>query len=241
MTTDAQSTMRIADADCTLVTKEPAILAELLPLDGARVLELGCGKADMTRVVAAKAASVLALEVDEIQLAKNRDIDDLPNVRFERGGAQEIPAVDASADIVLMFKSLHHVPVELMDRAFSEIHRVLKPGGLLYVSEPVYAGAFNEVLRLFHDEKEVREAAFSAEQRALSSGRFDLQQQKFFLNPMHFDGFAQFEEQVLKVTHTEHRLSPSLYQEVKSKFERHMTASGVDFEMPIRIDLLAKR
>lgn len=233
--------MHIADANCTRVTKEPAIVDELLPLDGAKVLELGCGRAEMTRIVAARAASVLALEVDEIQLAKNREIADLPNVAFEHGGAEAIPAADANADIVLMFKSLHHVPLELMDQAFGEIRRVLKPGGLAYISEPVYAGAFNEILRLFHDEKLVREAAFAAEQRAVSSGLFELVVQTFFLNPMHFDGFGQFEEQVLKVTHTEHRLSPALYREVKSKFEQHLTPDGADFRMPIRVDLLRKR
>ena len=233
--------MHIADANCTRVTKEPAIVDELLPLDGAKVLELGCGRAEMTRIVAARAASVLALEVDEIQLAKNWEIADLPNVAFEHGGAEAIPAADANADIVLMFKSLHHVPLELMDQAFGEIRRVLKPGGLAYISEPVYAGAFNEILRLFHDEKLVREAAFAAEQRAVSSGLFELVVQTFFLNPMHFDGFGQFEEQVLKVTHTEHRLSPALYREVKSKFEQHLTPDGADFRMPIRVDLLRKR
>ena len=232
--------MRMANPGLAFVSKEPHILDQLLPLDGASVLELGCGKAEMTRVVAARAASVLALEVDEIQLAKNRAIADLPGVVFERGGAESIPAPDSSIDIVLMFKSLHHVPMASMDQAFQEIHRVLQPGGLAYISEPVYAGAFNEILRLFHDEKLVREAAFAAEQRAVSSGLFELVTQQFFLNPMHFDGFGQFEEQVLNVTHTEHRLSPALYQEVKSQFERHLTPAGADFEMPIRVDLLRK-
>jgi 2-methylisocitrate lyase-like PEP mutase family enzyme len=67
-----------------------------------------------------------------------------------------------------MFKSLHHVPVPLMDQALAEIRRVLKPGGLAYISEPVFAGEFNEVLRLFHDESIVRREAFSAIERAVA-------------------------------------------------------------------------
>jgi ubiquinone/menaquinone biosynthesis C-methylase UbiE len=166
--------MRIADSDSTLVTKEPVILNELLPLDGAKIVELGCGKAEMTRIASQQAESILALEVDEIQLAKNRSITDLANVIFEHGGAEKIPAPDSGFDIVLMLKSLHHVPSEFMDNAFDEIRRVLKPGGLAYISEPVYAGDFNEILRLFHDEKEVREAAFAAIQRAVATGHFEL-------------------------------------------------------------------
>ena len=232
--------MRIADPQASLVANEGEILDELLHLQGARVLELGCGKAEKTRIVAQKAASVLALEVDEAQLAKNLAITDLPNVRFAHGGAEKIPAADANFDIVLMFKSLHHVPAELMDSVFSEIRRVLKPGGVAYISEPVYAGDFNEMLKLFHDEKAVREAAFAAEQRAVSSGCLALVTQRFFLQPMHFAGFAQYEEQVLKVTHTEHRLSAETLEKVRSRFNGHMTREGASFHMPIRVDVLGR-
>lgn len=232
--------MRISNPEASLVANEGDILDELLNLDGATVLELGCGRAEKTRVVAKKAASVLALEVDEVQLAKNITITDLPNVRFAHGGAEKIPASDANFDIVLMFKSLHHVPVGLMDSVFSEMRRVLKPGGVAYISEPVYAGDFNEVLKLFHDEKAVREAAFAAEKRAVSSGRLALVSQKFFLQPMHFENFGQYEEQVLKVTYTEHKLSAETLEKVRSKFSEHMTRDGATFHMPIRVDLLSK-
>src|SRR5512135_207138 len=203
-----QSEMRIAAAEASRVADEEAILNELLPLKHATVLELGCGKADKTRLVARQAASVFALEVDRIQLANNQAAENPDNVRFEFGGAENIPAIDSNFDIVLMFKSLHHVPIDLMDDAFSEIRRVLKPGGLAYISEPVYAGDFNDILRLFHDEKAVREAAFAAEVRAVSTQRLTLVSQTFFLQPMYFDDFSQFENRILKVTHTDHSLSP---------------------------------
>jgi len=234
------SNMRIADPEATLVAREIDILDALLPLSGARILELGCGRAEMTRLVAAQAKSILALEVDKVQLAKNLEITDLSNVEFGHGGAEQIPVPSAAFDIVLMFKSLHHVPTAMMDRVFPEIRRALKPGGLAYISEPVYDGEFNEILRLFHDEGEVREAAFSAIRQATQSGQFELQQQKFFLSPVHFDDFAQFEERILQASHTDHRLSPALYAEVRSGFERHMTAAGADFYMPVRVDLLRR-
>jgi ubiquinone/menaquinone biosynthesis C-methylase UbiE len=233
--------MHISDPQVKLAANEGEILDQLLKLKGASVLELGCGKADKTRIVAQHAASVLALEVDEIQLARNLAISDLPNVRFAHGGAEQIPAADNSFDIVLMFKSLHHVPIDLMDLVFPEIRRVLKPGGIAYISEPVYAGDFNDILKLFHDEQAVREAAFAAEQRAISSGQLALVQQKFFLQPMHFADFAQYEQQVLKVTHTEHRLSAVTYEKVRARFNGHMSQDGATFQMPIRVDLLVKQ
>ena len=235
--------MKIADLHTDLICEEREIYTRLLPLKGAHVLELGCGRADKTLAIAksCEVAAITALEVDEIQHAKNLELPDLPaSVRFDRGGAEAIPAADASFDIVLMFRSLHHVPVNLMPQAIAEIHRVLKPGGLAYFSEPVYAGEFNDILRMFHDEKAWREAAFGAVVQAVHSGMFELVCQKFFSTPGHFDSFEQFEKRILKVTHTQHRLSPALYQAVREKFMQHMTPQGANFRNPVRVDLLRK-
>ncbi len=233
--------MKISDRQAIYTADEKNILDELLRLEGTTVLELGCGKAEKTRLVAKRAEMVLALEVDERQLTKNRKITDLPNVTFDHGGAEEISSDDESFDIALMFKSLHHVPIEQMDDAFLEIHRVLKPGGTLYISEPVYDGALNEIIKIFNDEKRVREAAFDAEQRAVLSNKFTLETQKFFLQPVHFDSFTQFEEQSINVTYANRTLSPEKHEEVRLKFEKHMTSDGADFLMPIRVDVLIKK
>jgi ubiquinone/menaquinone biosynthesis C-methylase UbiE len=232
--------MRISDPEANVVANEADVIEQLLHLKGATVLELGCGKAEKTRIVARKAASVLALEVDERQLAKNLAIGDLVNVHFAHGGAEKIPASDSTFDVVLMFKSLHHVPIELMDNAFAEIRRVLKPGGVAYISEPIYSGSFNEVLKLFHDERAVREAAFAAEQRAVASGQLALVTQKFFQQPTFFADFTQYQEQVIKVTHTEHKLSAETLKKVHARFNEQMTPEGATFHTSIRVDLLAK-
>jgi len=234
--------MKIADPDIEELCDEFAVIASELPLQDAVMLELGCGKAEKTRKIATsgKVASIVAMEVDEVQHGRNLQVSDLPNVTFCRGGAEAIPVEDASFDIVMMFKSLHHVPVSAMDQALSEIRRVLKPGGLAWISEPVYAGAFNEVIRLFHDEQAVREAAFAATRRAVADGRLELVRQRFLSVASHYRDFAQFEEQVIRVTHMNHRLAPALLDRVKDKFEAHMTSSGAHFHNPLRIDILRR-
>ena len=161
-------------------------------------------------------------------------------MQFRRGGAEAIPAADNSADIVLMFKSLHHVPMEHMDAALGEITRVLKPGGLAWISEPVYAGDLNEVFRLFHDEKIVREAAFTAIRKAVDAGRLKLEKQYFFNTRSHFASFDQFDQRMIQVTHTNHQLAPDLYRQVGEKFESYLTAEGATFLNPQRVDLLRK-
>jgi len=125
-------------------------------------------------------------------------------------------------------------------RALLEIRRVLKAGGHAYISEPVFAGGFNDLLKLFHNEEKVRLAAFEAIKLVVDLRLLSLEREYFFNAPMHFENFADFEQKVLKVTHTDHHLSDSLYVQVKQQFERHMDAGGAHFQMPTRIDLLCK-
>ncbi len=234
--------MRLQGPDPQPIQDELDVLSELVPLRGARVLELGCGAAEKTRQMVERggATAVVAAEVDEIQHGKNLRIADLPAVTFRAYGAEAIDEPDASFDAVVMFKSLHHVPVPLMDRALREIRRVLKPGGLAYLSEPVFAGDFNEVLRLFHDESVVRREAFEAIRRAVTEGVLELVEERFFKNVIRLDSFAQFERGVLGATHTEHDLSPELLARVKARFEGFRGPEGYVFQIPNRVDLLRR-
>jgi SAM-dependent methyltransferase len=141
---------------------------------------------------------------------------------------------------VFLFKSLHHVPTALLHQAFAEMRRVLKPGGLLYISEPIFGGDYNDILRLFHDEQAVRQAAFDATARAVDAGVFELVEQIFFLAPVRYRSFEEFERAVIGVTHTEHHLSAALHQQVRERFQSHMTEQGAAFEAPFRVDLLRR-
>ena len=151
-----------------LIDDELEVLAALVPLSDQDIVELGCGAARLARDLLMRwpGSRVTDLEVDERQHAKNL-ASPQPGLRFVAGGAQAIPFPDASFDLALMLKSLHHVPLPLLGQALHEAARVLRPGGHLYVSEPVYAGPLNELVRLFNDEGVVRAAAQSALDEAL--------------------------------------------------------------------------
>ncbi|MDA0790325.1 MAG: class I SAM-dependent methyltransferase [Proteobacteria bacterium] len=236
------SIMQLSGPEKQPVTDETEVLREMLSWENARVLELGCGAADKTRYIASRLGveEIVAAEVDQIQHKKNLRLDGLGNVRFESFGAEAIEAEDETFDIVLMFKSLHHVPQTLMPKAMQEIHRVLKPGGLAYFSEPVFAGAFNEIMRLFHDEEVVRAAAFRTIAAAVDEGLFALEREHFFRNRIRMTSWEQYESGILGVTHTNHRLSDETYREVKRRFLASESDEGFVFEVPNRIDLVRK-
>jgi len=221
---------------------ESEIFNQVLSFDNKNILELGCGKAQLTRIIASEGINrnVTATEVDIIQHQNNLQVEDLSNVEFVLAGSQDLPFKDNSFDIILLFKSLHHVPLELMRDALQEIARVLKPGGLVYISEPIFAGEFNEVLRLFHDEEVVRKAAFDAIVNSVDSNELQLVEQLFFNTQKVYKNFKEFEELTINVTHNNHQLTDELLVKVKKHFMLHMTEKGAKFLTPIRVDLLTK-
>lgn len=226
-----------------LVSDELELLQSLVDLPAhPRVIELGCGAAHLSRKLLQRHAgsTVTGLEVDARQMAKNREKPQ-ERLNFVNAGAQAIPFGDQSFDLALMLKSLHHVPLDLLDQALAEVHRVLRPQGLLYVSEPVFAGALNEVMRLFHDEEVVRAAALAAVHRAVASGAWEQVREVHFEMPVHYRDFAEFEARMIGVTFVEHKLDAATLAAVRARFEPHMTANGAHFVRPMRVNLLQRR
>jgi ubiquinone/menaquinone biosynthesis C-methylase UbiE len=236
------SAVQLADPSIRRTCNESEIYEALLPLDDANVLELGCGTAEHTRNIARAhpSARITAAEVDRIQHAHNLAAARPPNLTFAEFGAQSIPLAEESIDVVMMFKSLHHVPSDLHDQAFAEIHRVLKTGGHAYISEPIFAGELNEMIRIFNDEEAVRRAAFEAVHRAVERGLFELSREVFFLAPTSFTSFAEFERKFFQVTHSERNVSEAQRRSVERLFNTHLGPDGVKLTQPIRVDLLCK-
>ncbi len=234
--------MRLNAPEAYREASEVELIATLMSLEGRQLLELGCGAGWMTRLLAERfrPARILATEVDRIQLEKNLAQPPIPGVEFRYGGAEAIAAPDASFDAVFMFKSLHHVPRDLMAPSLREIHRVLVPGGLAYFCEPVYWGDFNAVLSLVHDEREVREAAFEALVQAVESGLFALETEIFFQVTGTYATWEAFADRFLKVTHTQLDLDADREARIRAAFEAHLTPTGAHFLKPHRIDLLRK-
>ena len=220
---------------------ELRILGELVPLDAQRIIELGCGSAYLARKLLARfpRCRVTGLEVDAIQHAKNLAAP-AEGLTFIAAGAQAIPLPDAQFDLALMLKSLHHVPMPAMDQALAETRRVLRPGGHLYVSEPVYAGALNEVMRLFNDEGEVRAAAQEALDRACASGAWERAADVYFEVPVHYADFADFERRMLDVSFVRRHFDEALRRRIRKRFEPHVGPGGAQFTRPMHACLLRK-
>ena len=233
--------MRPDASNPLLIDDELDVLADLVPLAGQHIVELGCGAAQLSRALLVRHADsrVTGLEVDERQHAKNLAAPQA-GLTFIAAGAQAIPFPDASFDLALMLKSLHHVPVPLMAQALGEVARVVRPGGHLYVSEPVYGGAFNEVIRVFNDEGVVRAAAQAALDDALSTRVWTQVAERRFEMPMRFRDFAEFEQRMMRPTFADHLIDETKLATTRAAFEPHVGPDGAGFSRPMHVRLLRR-
>ena len=129
-------------------------LAQIQP--GESVLDVGCGTG--TLAITAKLKSDATVKVygndaspEMIEKAREKAIAAGVQVEFQHGLVEAIPFPDNSLDVVLSSFMVHHLPGELKQKAFAEIHRVLKPGGRLLVVdfEPPQNRLTRAALRVF--------------------------------------------------------------------------------------------
>jgi SAM-dependent methyltransferase len=218
-----------------------ALLAELVPLQGATVVDVGCGDGELVRWLAARGARAIGVEVGEEPLARARAAEPVAGERYEQGGAEALPLPDGAADAATFIQSLHHVPVEHMDDALAEVARVLRPGGLAFVQEPLAEGEQFEVLRPLDDETRVRAQAQAALRR-LPDGLELARSETFDVRVRHASFEALCDRVLLNDAERAARF-PSVAEELRARFERMaepVPGGGHLLRQPMKVDLLRR-
>jgi SAM-dependent methyltransferase len=107
-----------------------ALGVELRPSD--RVVEIGCGVGRLTRELAARAASVDAVDVSQEMLELAREYNpDLDTVRWIHGDGETLGAIrDGWADVCFSHVVFQHIPDPRITLGYvSEMGRILREGG----------------------------------------------------------------------------------------------------------------
>ena len=120
---------------------------------GSRVLDLGSGPGNVARALSAAGAEVVGIDFSQQMVDHASKAN--PGITFKRADAEEIPEDDNTFDAVISNFVVHHLadPVQV----FSEVARVLKPGGRFAfvvwgpVEEQSSFGAFFGAVGAHHD------------------------------------------------------------------------------------------
>ncbi len=220
------------------------IAGELLELKGRKALDIGCGDGKFTRFLARSGAATTGIDVNPVPLARARikAAEEKLAIDFIEAHGEDMPFGDASFDVVVFSNSLHHVAPDMMDRAMGEAARVLKPGGLLYVMEPVAEGPYFEATRLINDEREVRNKARAA---IAASGPHGLAQIKevMFQALRTWDSFDEFAAEQAERGEKRRKVLAEHGEAMRTLFEDTARRENgrLAFDQVFRVNLLRRR
>lgn len=218
--------------DTLSILREP-----LNPIEGKRILDIGCGSGALAATLSAEGAKVVGLDIQEatIELARHN----APRAEFRTGSASQLPFPDQVFDAAIFVNSLHHIDPSSMEQALSEAGRVLRPGGHLIVIEPLPEGSFFETFRSIEDETAVRLQGQSAIRRFTKP---DLRHEKSieFLRIETFGDFDKFISRTTAADKSRLAVVEQMRELIKQAFETNSTRSengSYVFEQPLKIDI----
>ncbi len=212
-----------------------ALLASVGPVAGLAIADIGCGEGALDRALAERGAAVTGF--DPFMPPAPRATLGAGSWQLERAPADALPAPDAAFDLVLFVFSLHHVPRAKLAGALAEARRVLRPGGRLYVAEPLAQGPHQYIVELFHDETAVRAAAAAALARHAAPA-FAGQRVLSYVDTRRYENFDTFAERMIaNMRFNGYTEDAVLAPAVRRRFDETLAVHRGAFDQPVRVDL----
>jgi len=114
---------------------DQVLLNQVLEAKLGKVAEICCGHADAFSLVKDRTELGVGVDISTAMLMHAKSRFNTNKILFVQGDATQLPLTSESFDHVFMLGGIHHV----LDRKslFSEIQRILKPGGKFFFREPV--------------------------------------------------------------------------------------------------------
>ena len=115
-------------------------------LSGKRVLDFGCGDGGFSYLLGRKGALVEGIDISEwlVRLATKNIPAGIPRPTFSVRDGHTTGFADETFDFVFGNGILHHL---VLEKAYQEVARVLKPGGRAFFMEPMEQNPFLALMR----------------------------------------------------------------------------------------------
>jgi SAM-dependent methyltransferase len=96
------------------------------------VCDIGCGPGHVTKYLRGLGVNVFGLDLSPGMLKQARRLN--PEIKFEEGNMLSLPFPEKKLNAIVAFYSICNLPEKFLPQAFREMHRVLKPTGVLFLA-----------------------------------------------------------------------------------------------------------
>ena len=155
------------------------VLVYCLKYVSGRVLDIGAGSAKYKKIISKQAVNYVTLDISPGEYV---DI---------VGDAMKMPIIDASFDTVISTETLEHVQKPWL--VIKEIKRVLKPGGICFLTAPFMLPAHNDPGDYFRYNKSGLEFLFREEGFTIIESDYYCQFWSVLSEIIHFSLFNPYE------------------------------------------------
>jgi 2-polyprenyl-3-methyl-5-hydroxy-6-metoxy-1,4-benzoquinol methylase len=137
---NASSWVRDEPISLSDFTARPAILSMCEPIEGLKILDLGCGEGYCSRELRRRgASSVRGIDLSQkmIEAACAKEANEFLGIRYETGCATDLSQfADGELDLVVAVFLFNYLTIPQMHQCMTEVRRTLRPGGRFIFSVP---------------------------------------------------------------------------------------------------------
>lgn len=112
---------------------------------GDHVLDVGCGSGVFSDAMAGRGAHVLGIDANADAITYAQKTFQRPTLTFRRGLLDELDLPAESFDKASCLEVIEHVYEDQVRKLLDDLLRILRPGGLLFLTTPNYRGLWPAV------------------------------------------------------------------------------------------------
>lgn len=128
----------------------PGLVKILKKNKSSKILDLGCGSGRHVVYLAKKGFEVYGIDISKVAIDMSQKWLKEEGLSAElsvQDMTKGLPFTNEFFDAVISFQVIHHAKIEIIKQIVREVERVLKKGGLVFVTVPIYSGPMKRSIK----------------------------------------------------------------------------------------------